>query len=42
LYVIKQPKNETIVQRRARLAKALKEHLAKIMAHREKADEQEK
>jgi hypothetical protein len=40
--VVKQPKNETVEERRARLAKALKEHLAKVMAHRQEAEENER
>jgi hypothetical protein len=42
LYVVKQPQNETIEQKRKRLASALKEHLAKIMLHRQEAEEQER
>ena len=42
LYVVKQPQNETIEQKRKRLARALKEHLAKIMLHRQEAEEQER
>ena len=42
LYVVRQPKDETVEQRRKRLARALREHLAKIMAHRQEAEEQEK
>jgi hypothetical protein len=40
--VVKQPQNETIEQKRKRLARALKEHLAKIMLHRQEAEEQER
>ena len=36
-----QPKNETVEERRNRLAEALKEHLAKIMKHRKEAEEEE-
>jgi hypothetical protein len=42
LYVVKQPKDETPAERRARLAKALKDHLAKIMAQRQEAEENER
>ncbi len=39
--MLKQPKNETVEERRIRLAEALKEHLAKIMMHRKEAEEEE-